>query len=179
MPLRILVIDDDALSREVFALLLQDAGYVVETVDSGDAALLYLQTAPSLPQIILSDQQMPGTTGNELARQLRNLCGPATTLLAMSASAPEDGSDQEFDRFLLKPFTMETFAAAIASRTSNTAKKTDNATVDALDEGGVSKARRIDATPSIGATLQALPCGRRTASCDHAAGGVRWRRCCV
>ncbi len=94
MPVRVLVVDDDALSREVFALLLQDAGYVVETVDSGDAALLYLQTAPSLPQIILSDQQMPGTTGNELARQLRKLCGPATTLLAMSASAPEDGSER-------------------------------------------------------------------------------------
>jgi CheY-like chemotaxis protein/HPt (histidine-containing phosphotransfer) domain-containing protein len=139
MPLRVLVIDDDALSREVFALLLQHAGYAVEAVDSGDAALLHLQTSPSLPQIILSDQQMPGTTGNELARKLRNLCGPATTLLAMSANEPNDGSVREFDRFLLKPFTMEAFTAAIAGGTPNSAKKTNHPNVDVLDEAVYSK----------------------------------------
>ena len=106
MPARVLVVDDDALSREVFALLLQDAGYAVETADSGDAALLYLQTAHP-PDVVLADLQMPGTAGSELALRLRSLCGPATTLLAMSASEPDNASDQEFDGLLLKPFTME------------------------------------------------------------------------
>ena len=110
MPVQILVVDDDDLSREVLAVLLQRAGYVVETADSGDGALLNLQAAHALPEVILTDLQMPGTSGNQLARSLRGLCGPATTLLAMSASAPDDGSDREFDGFLLKPFTMETLA---------------------------------------------------------------------
>ena len=88
MPVQVLVVDDDALSREVLALLLHGAGYAVETADSGDAALLHLQTAQVAPQAVLTDLQMPGTTGNELALRLRALCGPATVLLAMSASAP-------------------------------------------------------------------------------------------
>ncbi len=69
MPVRVLVIDDDALSREVFALLLQDAGYAVETTESGDEALLHLQKANPLPQVVLTDLQMPGISGNPLARR--------------------------------------------------------------------------------------------------------------
>jgi CheY-like chemotaxis protein len=134
MPVRVLVVDDDALSRDVLALLLHGAGYVVETVDSGDTALLHLQTERPSPQVVLADLQMPGTSGKDLARQLRVLCGPATTLVAMSASVPDDSSDREFDRFLLKPFTMETFGTAIVGKTAYTAEGSSGATADVLDE---------------------------------------------
>jgi CheY-like chemotaxis protein/HPt (histidine-containing phosphotransfer) domain-containing protein len=134
MPVRVLVVDDDALSREVLALLLHAAGYAVETADSGDAALLHLQTARPLPQVVLADLQMPGTSGKELARQLRGLCGSGTTLMAMSGSSPDDQSDREFDGFLLKPFTMEAFAAAIGGKTPEAEKGSGGATADALDE---------------------------------------------
>ena len=73
MPIQILVVDDDDVSREVLALLLQRMGYAVETAESGDAALLHLQTTNLLPQLVLTDLQMPGTTGSELALQLRHL----------------------------------------------------------------------------------------------------------
>jgi CheY-like chemotaxis protein/HPt (histidine-containing phosphotransfer) domain-containing protein len=133
MPVRVLVVDDDALSREVLSLLLHGAGYAVESADSGDAALLHLQSHTP-PQVVLADLQMPGTSGNKLARQLRSLCGPTTTLLAMSASEPGDKSDREFDGFLLKPFTMEMFTAAILRRKVETAKGSNSSTVVALDE---------------------------------------------
>jgi CheY-like chemotaxis protein len=134
MPARVLVVDDDALSREVFALLLQNAGYTVETADSGDAALLHLQTAQTRPEVVLADLQMPGTAGRELALRLRSLCGPATTLLAMSASEPDDASDKEFDGLLLKPFTMETFAAAVAGKKQGVAQRSGSTGEPALDE---------------------------------------------
>jgi CheY-like chemotaxis protein/HPt (histidine-containing phosphotransfer) domain-containing protein len=134
MPVQILVVDDDDVSREVLALLLHNAGYAVETADSGDAALLQLQTAHSLPQVVLTDLQMPGTTGNELALRLRGLCGPRTMLLSMSATAPDDGSGREFDGFLLKPFTMEAFTAAIAGKTAGAAKEQNGAAATVLDE---------------------------------------------
>jgi CheY-like chemotaxis protein len=134
MALRVLVIDDDDLTRDIVSLLLSGAGYSVETSDSGDAALLHLQTTPQPPQVVLTDLQMPGTTGTELARRLRALCAPATTLLAMSATPPNDQSASEFDGLLLKPFTPETFAAAIASETPRMDKKSSAATVAALDE---------------------------------------------
>jgi CheY-like chemotaxis protein len=114
MPVPVLVIDDDALSREVLTLLLEAAGYAAESVDSGEAALSLLRSAPLLPQAILADLQMPGVTGNELARSMRHLCGPAATLLAMSATPPENGSARDFDGFLLKPFTIDMFTAALA-----------------------------------------------------------------
>jgi CheY-like chemotaxis protein len=134
MPVQVLVVDDDALSREVLALLLDGAGYSVEAADSGDAALLHLQSAQLLPQVVLTDLQMPGIAGNELALALRGLCGSATTLLVMSATAPGDGSDRGFDGFLLKPFTMETFTAAIAGKTARAAKEANRATAPVLDE---------------------------------------------
>ena len=133
MPVRVLVIDDDALSREVFELLLHSAGYVVETAESGDDALDHL-SAQLPPEVILTDLQMPGTSGNELAQKLRNLCGPATLLVAMSASEPEDESASSFDTFLLKPFTVDAFTRAITGHTSNplSASNLDSAAV--LDE---------------------------------------------
>jgi CheY-like chemotaxis protein/HPt (histidine-containing phosphotransfer) domain-containing protein len=134
MPQRVLVIDDDALSREVFALLLHDAGYAVETVESGEEAQLHLQKANPLPQVVLTDLQMPGISGGPLALRLRALCGPGTTLLVMSATAPEDESGQEFDGFLLKPFTMEEFAAAISGGASNVPKKPADTNAVILDE---------------------------------------------
>ena len=139
MPVQTLVIDDDELSREVLALLLHSAGHAVETADSGDAALLHLQTVQLMPQVILTDLQMPGTTGNELALRLRALCGPATILLAMSATAPDDGSDREFDGFLVKPFTMETFTATITGKTAKPMKEGNGATATVLDDAVYSK----------------------------------------
>jgi CheY-like chemotaxis protein/HPt (histidine-containing phosphotransfer) domain-containing protein len=139
MPVQILVIDDDDVSREVLALLLHGAGYAVETADSGDAALLHLQTAQPLPQVVLTDLQMPGTAGNELALRLRGICGARTTLLAMSATAPDGGSGRDFDGFLLKPFTMATFTAAIGGKTPKTVRETNGAPAAVLDEAVYTK----------------------------------------
>jgi CheY-like chemotaxis protein len=133
MPVQILVVDDDAVSGEVLALLLRRAGYEVETVDSGDAALAHLGLADSLPQVILTDLQMPGTTGSELASKLRALCGSATKLLGMSASAPEGDSAGNFDGFLLKPFAMEALAVAIDG-SSGAEKVSNGANGIVLDE---------------------------------------------
>jgi DNA-binding response OmpR family regulator len=114
MPDRILIVEDDELSREILALLLHREGYEVESVDSGDAALVHLETMRPLPGVVLTDLQMPGTTGDALAQQLRGLCGAETLVLGMSASESEAGTGREFDGFLLKPFGMEALAAAIA-----------------------------------------------------------------
>jgi CheY-like chemotaxis protein len=116
---QILIVDDDALSREVLTLLLEHAGYLVQAADSGDAAVLSLNAASSpAPDIILADMQMPGTTGSALALKLRKLCGSATRLLAMSGSIPHSRAVREFDGLLLKPFTLAELANAIAGDTA-------------------------------------------------------------
>jgi CheY-like chemotaxis protein len=135
VPVRILVVDDDAVSREVIALLLEQAGYAVDTADSGDAALLQLGAAEgSWPAVVLTDLQMPGIAGGELARRLRGLCGAGTVLLAMSGSEPEGAVRREFDGFLLKPFTIAALEAAIAGGSRESVDGGAGRDVPALDK---------------------------------------------
>lgn len=113
-PVQVLLIDDDDLSRELLALLLSGKEFEIAAVGSGETALQRLQQSPASPQVILTDLQMPGISGSNLARQLRSACGPGTTLLAMSGSQPRGDAAQGYDGFLLKPFTRQQFSAAIA-----------------------------------------------------------------
>jgi CheY-like chemotaxis protein len=114
-PVRVLVVDDDVVSREVIALLLEGEGYEVDKADSGDAALMQLGAGTnSSPGVVLADVQMQGIAGSELARRLRKLCGDGAVLLAMSGSMPEEEVRQAFDGFLMKPFTMAEVGVAIA-----------------------------------------------------------------
>jgi CheY-like chemotaxis protein/HPt (histidine-containing phosphotransfer) domain-containing protein len=114
-PLRVLVVDDDAMVRELLAFTLEAEGYAVSGADSGDSALALLGQPGPPPQVILADIQMPGTTGAQLARKLRRACVPQTLLLAMSGSDPQADAISPYDGFLLKPFTARQFAAALAS----------------------------------------------------------------
>jgi CheY-like chemotaxis protein len=134
MPVRVLIVDDDELSREVLTLLAEGAGYEVEATESGDAALVHVRQVRPLPEVVLADMQMPGTAGDELARQLRGLCGAGTLLLAMSGSELEDGTGREFDGFLLKPFTMETLAGAISGGSARGRGVAGGASGAVLDE---------------------------------------------
>jgi CheY-like chemotaxis protein/HPt (histidine-containing phosphotransfer) domain-containing protein len=116
-PTRILVIDDDPMSRDLLSVLLQAEGYTVECADSGEDAIIQIHHSSTAPGLVLADAQMPGLTGDQLAGELRRACPPATLLLAMSGSRPPDQVIARFDGFLLKPFTMEQIAAAVAART--------------------------------------------------------------
>jgi CheY-like chemotaxis protein/HPt (histidine-containing phosphotransfer) domain-containing protein len=116
IPIRVLIVDDDATIRELLGALLAGEGYLVEAAESGEAALALLRRPESVPDLVLADVQMPGTTGAQLARQLRRACGPSTLLLAISGSQPPAQAISRFDGFLMKPFKMEEVAAALHAR---------------------------------------------------------------
>ena len=111
-PLKILVVDDDELSRDLIALLLTHEGHSVEAVDSGEAAIAHLAGAVGSPDLVLADLQMPGVSRSLLAHMLRQT-GYASLLFAMSGSQPEDEALRGFDGFLLKPFAMDAVASAM------------------------------------------------------------------
>jgi len=108
----VLLIDDDTMSRELFAFLLEGEGYAVRVSISGDAALEVLRAGTWRPDAILSDMQMPGMTGSVLATAIRECC-PGSILIGMSASKPAGGVPAGFDGFLLKPFNGEQFTQAL------------------------------------------------------------------
>ncbi|MBF0186922.1 MAG: transporter substrate-binding domain-containing protein [Magnetococcales bacterium] len=72
--LRVLVVDDDTGAREIFQALLENLGAEVVTVDSGEAALAFLQEPgrrePSC-DFILMDWKMPGLDGIETTALLQ------------------------------------------------------------------------------------------------------------
>ncbi len=121
----LLVIDDDELSREVLVLLAAEAGFACSEAESGAAALEVLAGGSARPAVVLADMQMPGMTGESLARLLRATCGPATLLLAMSGSEPHADALRGFDGFLLKPFGINDLQAAVEERSQRPAEPTD------------------------------------------------------
>jgi CheY-like chemotaxis protein/HPt (histidine-containing phosphotransfer) domain-containing protein len=121
-----LVVDDDALSRELVTLLLEAEGGEAESAGSGEAAVARIAACasrakdpPPLPGVVLIDIQMPGLSGNALAAALRAKLrrrvksAQKTLLLAMSASQPAVSDLTGFDGFLLKPFTVSQLRALV------------------------------------------------------------------
>lgn len=111
---RILVIDDDFVSRRLAALLLADEGCAVtEAVDAHDG-LAKLRDHPFA--IVLMDLSMPGMSGIEAVRRLRAF-RPATYVIGYTAHAlPGDCvrmREAGFDEVLVKPVGGEALGQAI------------------------------------------------------------------
>jgi DNA-binding response OmpR family regulator/HPt (histidine-containing phosphotransfer) domain-containing protein len=146
-PIRVLVVDDDEMSRELLTVLLASEGYMVQTAESGEAALALLDTG-SVADLVLTDMQLPGVSGAGLARALRGSCGTSTLLLAISGSEPAAEAVALFDGFLLKPFQMEEVAAALKVHTSSAVGRVAPET-GRVKKPRVAPARRQPRTSSV------------------------------
>lgn len=73
-PLRVLVIDDYPLAREIMAAMVESLGWICTCVESGEAALQILQQPHRQAyQLIVVDWYMPGMDGWETTRRIRSL----------------------------------------------------------------------------------------------------------
>ena len=87
----ILVVEDDADTRELMVELLQGAGFPVHAAPDGRKALDHLLTgAKNEPSLIVLDLAMPGMTGWEFLGIVRNyLRLAAIPVILISGSKPE------------------------------------------------------------------------------------------
>lgn len=138
----ILLIDDDAISREVMQMTLEMHGLAVATAEDGAAALALLATdAAQKDQIsqfglILMDSQMPGLSGAELISALRERT--AARIVAISASEPAAAIRRAADAFLLKPIRVEDLLPMLeaeADKPVETEMETELKTVQATAGG--------------------------------------------
>jgi len=109
----ILLVEDNDLVRKFAEGLLEDLGYAVSSVASADEALDWLGTNSA--DLLFSDIVMPGTSGIELARRVRDSNAGLPVLLATGYS--EDlikGAAAEF-RVISKPYGPAELADAIAA----------------------------------------------------------------
>ncbi len=106
--MKILIAEDDAVSRRLLEKLLIASGYeVVATVD-GPSAWELLQ-APDAPRLALLDWMMPGMDGVEVCRQVRKRVGrPYIYILLLTARDAKidviEGLESGADDYLTKPY---------------------------------------------------------------------------
>ncbi len=109
VELNVLLVDDNAISVDAMALLLETLGHRVSTAYSGPEALR--QVAKSRPDLVFLDIGLPVMDGYEVALKLRERCGEETTLIALTGYAPEHAQPHAgrecFDDYVLKPLGFE------------------------------------------------------------------------
>jgi len=103
------VVDDDETYRTMLARALHRAGYSVLTASGGKEALHAIANAPSLPELIISDLNMPDLDGLTLVTRLR-ADQPELKVLLISGSPQAEHAAAVAElgtRLLQKPFSAE------------------------------------------------------------------------
>lgn len=107
-PFRILIAEDDPVSRRVLEVFLSKRGFEVVTAQNGTDALEILEREDA-PRLALLDWMMPGMEGTQVCRRLRERTAHAYVyvILLTAKSQKEDllrGLDSGADDYLTKPF---------------------------------------------------------------------------
>jgi PAS domain S-box-containing protein len=104
-PPRVLVVEDNPLTRKMLRLTLETEGYAV--VEAGDGRAALAAAAAERPALVLQDLVLPDMNGFELVRQLRVLAGPSVPILALSGFLNRvdeaRSSEAGFNALLVKP----------------------------------------------------------------------------
>lgn len=113
----ILVVDDHAALCELIEVILSRAGYRVLTATAGAEALRLARDTPGI-DLLVSDLEMPGLRGDEVARRFATL-HPSAAIAFVSSGTPPIELALPFE-FVPKPFTVlqlcETVRRALRTR---------------------------------------------------------------
>jgi len=115
--LKILIADDEAISRRLLEKTLARAGYEVTAVENGRLAVEQLKR-PDAPRLALLDWVMPELDGPGVCKELRNLQERAYiyVVLLTSKESKEDivtGLESGADDYLTKPFNADELKARL------------------------------------------------------------------
>ncbi|MFG1927275.1 response regulator [Cryptosporangium sp. NPDC048952] len=102
---RVLVVDDDPTVSEVVGRYLERAGFLVDRVGDGPAALR--AAAAATPDLVVLDLMLPGMSGLEVCRRLRAHADvPVVMLTALGDEADRVvGLEIGADDYVTKPFS--------------------------------------------------------------------------
>jgi PAS domain S-box-containing protein len=109
----LLLVEDDEVVRELLRMFLLRLGYRVLGAGSGDEALAAVQAHGSPPDLLLTDVVMPGMSGRELARAVRERW-PGVAVIYMSGytddAIEQHGVLDPGSEFIQKPVSPDLLA---------------------------------------------------------------------
>ena len=112
--MKIFLAEDDPVTRVTVQELLQDEGYQVTSAADGSEAIRTWQT--HRPDLVLLDIMMPGASGYDVCRKIREV-NPSIPILFLSAKSEEVdivlGLELGADDFIRKPFGKHELLARI------------------------------------------------------------------
>jgi PAS domain S-box-containing protein len=160
---RLLVVDDNEVNLEYMAAILSNAGHRPLTAASGAEALLLLEKTP--PDAAILDIQMPGMSGIELGRKIREYAGnrfdPSLPLVALTAFDPDEVSrsgvdfDGVFDKPVDVPLLLASLDGAVDRREAPSPASLAEYWAGRSAEGERTLAAAIGEIPVLGAKVRA------------------------
>lgn len=115
--MKILIAEDDPVSRRILQVLLVKWGYEVVVTRDGNEAWQALQQGDAI-QMVIFDWMMPGKDGVELCRRVREISGldPFYIILLTAKASKEyiiEGFQAGADDYVTKPFESEELRARV------------------------------------------------------------------
>lgn len=122
--MKVLLVEDEPLVRDMVRAFLERAGYGVEAVGTAEEVLD--NWSDRAVDLLLTDVMLPGQTGVELATQLREQ-RPDLKVLYMSGNVSDptarESLSKDATRFLAKPFSRASLLDAVATLTRDATKQ--------------------------------------------------------
>jgi two-component system KDP operon response regulator KdpE len=118
---RILVVDDEPQILSSLETTLRGAGYDVETAATGEDALIQASVRP--PEGVILDLVLPGKSGVEVCRELREWSDAPVLVLSVIGDEHEKVAalDAGADDYVTKPFGMDELLARLRALLRRTA----------------------------------------------------------
>jgi DNA-binding response OmpR family regulator len=113
---RVLIVEDEQHLANGLRYNLEAEGYEVSVVETGEAAIETLTTAPDSFDVMVLDVMLPGKDGFEVMSEARQAGQFVPTLMLTARSRPEDvlkGFAAGADDYLAKPFDLSILIARI------------------------------------------------------------------
>jgi two-component system, cell cycle sensor histidine kinase and response regulator CckA len=110
----ILLVEDEPQVQAVTARILRTYGYQVITAHNERTALAQAEQCGGSIGLVVSDLVLPGVSGKDLVKRLRQPCEHARVLFISGYSPEHVGALSEDARFLRKPFTAQELLAVVA-----------------------------------------------------------------
>jgi two-component system OmpR family response regulator len=118
----LLVVDDEPVIRELVAYYLKNEGYTFSFAHDGEDGIRQFRENVGSIDAVISDWNMPGMTGDEMAAGIKEAAADVPVLL-ISGYAGTKLDRTCFDGYLPKPFTKDRLIAALKSAVESAGRR--------------------------------------------------------